>query len=111
MTIHRSAAPTACCAIALSIATQALASGGSAVPPAQDCGLERIAHFIPCEPLLPRDLPATFTVEAPLGAQVVTLELHKHSVRSDRFKVLVDDGRSLKQVEAPAIRTYRGSLA
>ena len=111
MTIHRSAAPTACCAIALSIATQALASGGSAVPPAQDCGLERIAHFIPCEPLLPRDLPATFTVEAPLGAQVVTLELHKHSVRSDRFKVLVDDGRSLQEVEAPAIRTYRGSLA
>ena len=111
MTIHRSAAPTACCAIALSLATQALASGGSAVPPAQDCGLERIAHFIPCEPLLPRDLPATFTVEAPLGAQVVTLELHKHSVRSDRFKVLVDDGRSLQEVEAPAIRTYRGSLA
>jgi hypothetical protein len=111
MTIHRSAAPTACCAIALSLATQALASGGSAVPPPQDCGLERIAHFIPCEPLLPRDLPATFTVEAPLGAQVVTLELHKHSVRSDRFKVLVDDGRSLQEVEAPAIRTYRGSLA
>ncbi|MFM1883311.1 MAG: hypothetical protein RJA05_1720 [Planctomycetota bacterium] len=111
MTIHRSAAPTACCAIALSLATQALASGGSAVPPAQDCGLERIAHFIPCEPLLPRDLPATFTVEAPLGAQVVTLELHKRSVRSDRFKVLVDDGRSLQEVEAPAIRTYRGSLA
>jgi hypothetical protein len=111
MTIHRSAAPTACCAIALSLATQALASGGSAVPPVQDCGLERIAHFIPCEPLLPRDLPATFTVEAPLGAQVVTLELHKHSVRSDRFKVLVDDGRSLQEVEAPAIRTYRGSLA
>jgi hypothetical protein len=111
MTNHRSAAPTACCAIALSLATQALASGGSAVPPAQDCGLERIAHFIPCEPLLPRDLPATFTVEAPLGAQVVTLELHKHSVRSDRFKVLVDDGRSLQEVEAPAIRTYRGSLA
>jgi hypothetical protein len=50
-------------------------------------------------------------VEAPLGAQVVTLELHKHSVRSDRFKVLVDDGRSLQEVEAPAIRTYRGSLA
>ncbi|MDI9410466.1 MAG: M12 family metallo-peptidase, partial [Bacteroidia bacterium] len=111
MTIRRFAAPTACCAIALSLTTHALASGGSAVPPVQDCGLERIAHFIPCEPLLPRDLPATFSVEAPLGANMVTLDLTKHSVRGDRFKVLVDDGRSLREVDAPAIRTYRGSIA
>jgi hypothetical protein len=111
MTTRRFAAPTACCAVAISLSTRALASGGSAAPPVQDCGLERITHFIPCEPLLPRDLPATFTIEAPLGAQLVTLDLEKHTVRGDRFRVLLDDGRSLREVEAPAIRTYRGSIA
>ncbi|MBM4052313.1 MAG: hypothetical protein FJ270_06190 [Planctomycetes bacterium] len=111
MTSRSIAAPTACCAMVLGLATHAQASGGSGAPPMQDCGLERITHFIPYEPLLPHDLPATFTVEAPLGVQVVTLELTKHSVRSDRFKVLVDDGRTLREVDAPAIRTYRGSIA
>ncbi|MBM4111657.1 MAG: hypothetical protein FJ254_09960, partial [Phycisphaerae bacterium] len=111
MTIRRSAVSTACCAFALSLTCAALASDGAAVPPAQDCGLERIAHFVPCEPLLPNDLPATFAIDAPLGASMVTLELTKHSVRSDRFKVLVDDGHSLREVEPPAIRTYRGTVA
>ena len=79
--------------------------------PSHDCGLERMAHFVPCEPVLPAALPATFSFDAPLGARVETLELAKHSVRGDHFKLLVDDGRGLRTVEPPAIRTYRGTIA
>jgi hypothetical protein len=112
MTHRFSAAPTACCAILLSLASSAFASEqGAASPPDQDCGLERIAHFIPFEPALPHDLPAAFSMEVPLGAEVVALELTKHSVRSDRFQVMVDAGRGPKPVSAPAIRTYRGTIA
>ena len=98
--------------LALAASLPAAASdAGGVVPPTQDCGLERIAHFTPCEPLLPEGLPATFSFDVPLGAQLATLDLTKHSVRGDRFRVLVDDGRSLREVDAPAIRTYRGTLA
>ena len=107
---HRSDASTACCAIVLALSSVAHAADQT-TPPDQDCGLERIAHFIPFEPSLPQGLPADFRLQVPLAGEVVELDLAKHSVRSDRFKVLVDDGRRLQQVQAPQIRTYRGSIA
>ena len=40
----------------------------------------------------------------------VTLSLYPHSVRSDRFQVLVDDGNSLQPIPAPPVRTRRGTI-
>jgi hypothetical protein len=39
-----------------------------------------------------------------------TLSLYPHSVRSDRFEVLVDDGTQLVSYPAPAIRTRKGTV-
>lgn len=39
-----------------------------------------------------------------------TLSLYPHSVRSDRFEVLVDDGTSLVAYPAPPIRTRKGTV-
>ncbi len=103
--------------LAGALAAGTLAAPSIAAPPAgsalssnSECGLDRIAHFIPFEPLLPADLPAAFTLDAPIGDALVSISLQKFSVRSDRFQVLVDDGRSLSPVAAPEIRTYRGSI-
>lgn len=111
MTTLPHAAPTARCVLAtLCLATFAHASDGTGAP-RSGCDLERIAHFVPFEPVLPDEPTPAFTISLPLGAEVVTAELSKYSVRSDRFRVLVDDGRTLTEVAAPTVRTYRGSIA
>ena len=38
------------------------------------------------------------------------LALHPHSLRSDSFKLLVDDGSGVKPVDAPAPRTFKGDV-
>ncbi|MBM4112421.1 MAG: hypothetical protein FJ253_03455, partial [Phycisphaerae bacterium] len=61
---------------------------------------------------IPQDLPANFEFAVVLGEQTVFVSLHKVTQRSDDFKVLVDEGTGdLVEVAAPAIRTYRGSIA
>ncbi len=60
-------------------------------------------------------LPATeqepFTTEVRLGDQMQTLRLEPYSMRADDFQVLVqgEDGQ-LREVEAPPLRTYRGTV-
>ena len=44
------------------------------------------------------------------GAGSVSLSLFPHSVRSDRFQVLVDDGTGLQPFPAPPIMTRRGTV-
>ena len=39
-----------------------------------------------------------------------TLSLYPHSLRSDRFKVMVDDGTQLVEVPAPLVRTRKGEV-
>ncbi len=41
---------------------------------------------------------------------VATLSLYPHSVRSDRFEILVDDGTQLLPYPAPPIRTRKGTV-
>jgi len=39
-----------------------------------------------------------------------TLSLYPHSLRSDRFKLMVDDGSQLVEVSAPPVRTRKGEV-
>ncbi|MCG3125559.1 MAG: hypothetical protein CHACPFDD_00383 [Phycisphaerae bacterium] len=59
---------------------------------------------------LPSD-EGPFAAVVDLGGEGVTLDLHKHSIRSDRFVLEVSDEQgNLHGVEAPPIRTYRGTV-
>ena len=41
---------------------------------------------------------------------IATLSLYPHSLRSDQFQLLVDDGTSLVQHPAPPVRTRKGEV-
>lgn len=59
---------------------------------------------------LPKGLPNAFPLRIVLGKQAYTLNVHKHSLRAPGFKLLVDDGKSLRQVATPALNTYQGNV-
>ena len=78
---------------------------------APEITIQELTHFQLFTPTLAADLPAHFEFSLPMRGVVATVALDKISIRSDHFKVLVDSGTgALKEVAAPAIRTYRGSL-
>ncbi|MEZ5964740.1 MAG: M12 family metallo-peptidase [Planctomycetota bacterium] len=60
--------------------------------------------------LLPMTQDRPFTVDVVLDGAVRTLDLIPHDVRSRDFRLLVDDGHSLRQVATPASVTFRGTL-
>jgi len=60
---------------------------------------------------LPQGLPAAFDVDIPFDGGLLEVHLVSHSVRSADFAALVDvGGNQLVSVDAPAPRTYRGSV-
>ena len=61
---------------------------------------------------VPDVLEDEIIVTLPIAGEEKTVRFQKHSVRSSKFRILtqVDDG-SLVEVEAPPIRTLRGSVA
>ncbi len=61
---------------------------------------------------LPDGLPTNFATAIPFDGGMLDLSLVEHSVRSADFTALVDLGSdTLVSVEAPPVRTYRGSVA
>ncbi len=61
---------------------------------------------------LPDGLPTSVSMAIPFDGGVLDVNLVTHSVRSADFTALVDvGGNTLVSVEAPAPRTYRGSVA
>jgi hypothetical protein len=52
-----------------------------------------------------------FAVDVRLGSDERTLVLEPHSVLADDFQLLVDDGREIRALPAPANTTYRGAVA
>ena len=74
--------------------------------------IPELSRYDVLTPKLPKNLPATFSLDLPLGGLRVTADLSRYSVRSDRFRLLVDRGnRTLEEVTPPEARTYRGTLA
>ena len=60
---------------------------------------------------LPGEVPqAGFDVVATIGGQDYVLSLDPVSLRSENFRVLIDDGTQLREVPAPAPRTVRGQI-
>ena len=61
---------------------------------------------------VPANLPDSFALEMELGGKTYTLELIKHSIRSENFRVLVEgeDG-TLTEIDAGPESTYRGRVA
>jgi len=58
---------------------------------------------------IPADLPNEFTFTVVMGEREETIRLYRHSLRSDSFMVLVDQGDGiLTEVDPPEPRTYRG---
>ena len=58
----------------------------------------------------PRSGRQNFTVKVFLGSQLCSLELRPHSILAANFKLLVDDGKTIKQVPSPQPTTYRGTV-
>jgi hypothetical protein len=50
------------------------------------------------------------SVRLPLASGDIDLDLRPHSVRSIDFTVYVQDDEGVREVEAPPVRTYRGSV-
>ena len=105
-------------AVALLVAAPAVADRGIPSPKGSAqatsaCEIDAtLSAYTPWMLDLPSTLPAGFSLVVPVGDGLQTLELHKFSNRSDRFQVLVDvGGGRLQPFPAPAIRTYRGTLA
>ncbi len=59
---------------------------------------------------LPMVLGPSFRVAVVLGGTPRVLQLVAHDVRSPNFKLMVDDGVSLRQVPTPPSVTYRGNV-
>lgn len=60
---------------------------------------------------LPAGLPEHFETQVSLGDEVVTLKLHRHSLRSPNAKLFVDRGGGvLESVPLPPARTFRGEV-
>lgn len=60
--------------------------------------------------VLPRHGGAGFDVAITLDGQRHMLSLHAHDLRTADFKLLVDDGTSIRQVPTPPSVTYRGAV-
>lgn len=60
---------------------------------------------------IPDDLPEGFSFTVELDGVARTVELHRFTMRSGDFQLLIDDGSGqLVEIEAPPSRTYRGSV-
>ncbi|MSR69118.1 MAG: hypothetical protein EXS17_02055, partial [Phycisphaerales bacterium] len=111
--------PTGAVALSLAaiVALMALNAGAdvskkSALVGSADLTIRELSRFQLCTLALPTDLPAHAEFLIPVQDGFATVAIDKVSIRSDHFKVLVDSGGGvLTEVAAPAIRTYRGSLA
>lgn len=74
--------------------------------------IAELSRFELFSPALPHDLPGHLEFAIPINNVSLTVQLDKTSIRSDRFRVLVDAGNGvLTELAAPSIRTYRGSIA
>ncbi|MFM9145507.1 MAG: M12 family metallo-peptidase [Phycisphaerales bacterium] len=83
--------------------------GAGAVQP-PPCVITEVSRYREFAPALPATPTANFTVDVPTDGGVLTLDLFKHSNRSDRYRVLVDRGNGvLEPTVPPEIRTYRGT--
>ena len=81
-------------------------TGAVAPPP---CVITEVSRFREFTPALPASPIANFRLDVPTDGGVLTLDLFKHSNRSDRYQVLVDRGNgALEPTVPPEIRTYRG---
>jgi hypothetical protein len=84
--------------------------GAGAVQP-PPCAITEVSRFREFSPALPAAPVANFSVDVPTDGGVLTLDLFKHSNRSDRYRVLVDRGDgALEPTTPPEIRTYRGTV-
>ncbi|MCA9285857.1 MAG: hypothetical protein KDA22_11610, partial [Phycisphaerales bacterium] len=78
-------------------------------PVSQALAVEHLDRF--AIPELPSGLER-FEVTVSIDGAPVSANLYQHSNRDDAFRVLVDDGSGvLREVEAPPVQTYRGTLA
>jgi len=59
----------------------------------------------------PADRPEQWSIDVTVNGQPLTLDLTKRSVRSENFRVRVDDGKgALREVPAPPVSTYVGEV-
>ncbi|MCC5786959.1 MAG: hypothetical protein JJU33_09695 [Phycisphaerales bacterium] len=95
----------------LACAAITMAAGSAFGDPAMDLLIERELHVDRYE-LVDLELPGAigngFTVGLDLGGELVQVEMLPFSVRSPSFRVLVDDGTEIREVDAPESRTLRG---
>lgn len=81
-------------------------------PSAIDITIAELSQFQLFTPTLPGDLPAHIEFSMPIDGVATSIVLDKTSIRGDNFKVLVDSGNGvLNEVDPPAVRTYKGTLA
>lgn len=62
------------------------------------------------ELLLPPGRPDEFTLRVQFGGALRTMQLRPYEMRSPGFRLLVDDGVEIRQVETTPPSTYRGEL-
>ncbi len=71
----------------------------------------RLAMFTLQALELPRNLPPRFEVKVTLIEEELTLSLQRFSVRSEAFRLLVqDESGEIKEVPPPPAHTYRGTF-
>ena len=121
--MHKTLIGRICGALALSLvalmALHAGADGSKKQPRIENEGLanealaiQELSRFQVFVPSLPSDLLPHFEFSLPMNDVIVGVAVDKITMRSDRFKVLVDLGDgTLNEVAPPAIRTYKGALA
>src|SRR5690242_2984476 len=51
-----------------------------------------------------------FAVPIVIGGAPVTMALHRHDLRANGFRLLVDDATGIHEVATPECTTYRGEL-
>ncbi|MFM8872933.1 MAG: hypothetical protein ACKOJI_06230 [Phycisphaerales bacterium] len=74
--------------------------GAGAVQP-PPCVITEVSRYREFAPALPATPTANFTVDVPTDGGVLTLDLFKHSNRSDRYRVLVDRGNGVLEPTVP----------
>ena len=110
--IHATAAALTLLALSTASAGSGLPAGrgaGAIEPP--PCTITDLSRYREFTPTLPATPVAGFEVDIPTDDGILTLQLSKHTNRSDRFRLLVDRGNgALEPTAPPEIRTYRGTV-
>ncbi len=99
-----------CGALTIAAALAAPAMARTITPTEQIKAALNVSKFSVQSIALPAWNGGDVQVFVELGNGPAVLALHPHTIRSDSFKLLIDDGHGPKAVEPPTSRTFKGDV-